>query len=72
MSILTLDGALAGMQPPRHFAKAVTPTLVAGRPHSLWYLGGAPGAGTMDSTTSGGAALSSSSTIPNGRRASCP
>lgn len=61
MAITTLDGALAGMQPLRPFAKAVTPTLVAGRPHSLWYLGGIPGAGSMDSTTSGGVALSSSS-----------
>lgn len=61
MAITTLDGALAGMQPLRPFAKSVTPTLVAGRPHSLWYLGGFPGAGTMNSTTSGGVVLSSSS-----------
>lgn len=61
MAITTLDGALAGMQVTRPFAKGVTPTLVAGRPHSLWYLGGAPGAGVMDSTTSGGVALSSTS-----------
>lgn len=61
MAITTLDGALAGMQVTRPFAKAVTATLVAGRPHSLWYQGGAPGAGTMDSTTSGGVVLSSTS-----------
>lgn len=67
MAITTLDGALAGMQPLRPFAKAVTPTLVAGRPHSLWYLGGNPGAGTMDSTTSGGVALTSSTTMVNGQ-----
>lgn len=65
--ITTLDGALAGMQPPRFFAKAATPTLVAGRPHSLWYLGGSPGAGSMDAATSGGAALSSSSAQVNGQ-----
>lgn len=67
MAISTLDGALAGMQVPRYFAKAATPTLVAGRPHSLWYLGGSPGAGAMNSTTSGGVALSSSSALVNGQ-----
>lgn len=45
MAITTLDQALAGMQYPREFIKAVTGTLVAGRPHSLFYLGGVPGAG---------------------------
>lgn len=67
MTIATLDGVLAGMQPIRPFAKAVTPTLVAGRPHSLWYLGGSPGAGAMDNTTSGGVALSSSSALVAGQ-----
>ena len=60
MAITTLDGALAGMQAPRWIAKAVTPTLVAGRPQSLWGLGGSPGAGAFD-TTLNGVALSSSS-----------
>lgn len=60
MAITTLDGAIAGMQWPRFFAKAVTPTMVAGRPQSLWGLGGAPGAGTFD-TTLAGVALSSTS-----------
>ena len=60
MAITTLDGALGGMQPPWAFAKTVTPTLVAGRPHSLWYLAGSPGVGLNPShTTSGGVALSS-------------
>lgn len=67
MAITTLDGALAGMQPLRPFAKAATPALVAGRPHSLWYLGGSPGAGSMDNSTSGGVALSSSSALVNGQ-----
>ena len=61
MAISTLDGVLAGFQPPRPFAKAVTPTLVAGRPHSLWYLAGNPGAGLSPATTAGGVSLSSSS-----------
>ena len=45
MAITTVNGALAGMQYPREVIKAVTGTLVAGRPHALWYLAGIPGAG---------------------------
>lgn len=66
MSLLTLDAIVAGMRPLVTFAKNVTPTLVAGRPHSLFYLAGDPGAGAMDNTTAGGVVLSSSSTVPNG------
>ena len=44
MAISTLDGALSGMQYPREFIKSVTGTLVSGRPHSLFYLAGIPGA----------------------------
>lgn len=65
MAITTLNGVIAGFRPPQHFAKAVTATLVAGRPASLWSLGGNPGAGAFD-TTLNGVTLSSSSTIPNG------
>lgn len=57
MTIATLDGVLAGMEPLIPFAKAVTPTLVIGRPHSLWYLGGSPGAGLAPAVTAGGVAL---------------
>lgn len=53
MAITTLDGAIAGMQPPRQIAKRVTATLVAGRPASLWSLAGQPGAGAFDSTLNG-------------------
>jgi len=59
MAITTLDGVIAGMQPPVPFAKALTPTLVAGRPHSLFYLAGFPGAATAPSPGMGGAALTS-------------
>lgn len=59
MAILTLDQAFAGSRPPFRFAKSVTPTLVAGRPTSLWALAGAPGAGVFD-TTLNGVVLSSS------------
>jgi hypothetical protein len=65
MAIATLDQALAGMQPTWPFAKATTPTLVAGRPHSLWYLAGAPGAGQTPPTTNGSGLLSSSSLYAN-------
>lgn len=65
MAITTLDGSLAGMQPPWAFAKAATPTLIAGRPASLWYLAGAPGAGLTPANTAGGVALSSSTTFAN-------
>lgn len=53
MAITTLDGAIAGMQWPRHFYKGVTATLVAGRPASTWALGGNPGAGGFDTTLNG-------------------
>lgn len=66
MAIATLDAALAGMQPPRFIAKAATPAMVAGRPQSLWGLGGSPGAGSFD-TTLAGVALSSSSAMVNGQ-----
>lgn len=58
MTISTLDGALAGMQPPQPFAKVATPTLVVGKPQSLWGLAGFPGAGTYTaSATPNGANL---------------
>lgn len=66
MAITTLDGVVAGMRPPMFFSKAVTATLVAGRPASLWALGGAPGAGSFD-TTLNGVTLSSSSALVNGQ-----
>lgn len=44
MAISTLDGVIAGRKPPNFYSKNATPTLVAGRPHSLAYLAGYPGA----------------------------
>ena len=61
MAITTLDGVLSGFQPPSLWCKVATPTLTAGRPHSLWYLAGSPGAGLTPATTAGGVSLSSSS-----------
>lgn len=57
MAITTLDGAIAGMQYPREIIKAATPTLVAGRPHSLFYLAGSPGAAVAPTPGISGAAL---------------
>jgi hypothetical protein len=66
MAITTVDGALAGMQPPRFFSKGVTATLVAGRPASLWALGGAPGAGSFNATLNG-VVLESTAALVNGQ-----
>lgn len=59
MAITTLDGLIAGMQYPREFVKTATPTLVAGRPHSLFYLAGIPGAAVAPTPGLAGAALTS-------------
>ncbi len=66
MAITTLDGVVAGMRPPQHFAKAVSATLVAGRPASLWSLAGSPGAGAFNATLNG-VVLSSSSALVAGQ-----
>lgn len=66
MAITTLDGVAAGNRPPMWIAKAVTATLVAGRPASLWSLAGSPGAGAFDATLNG-VVLSSSSALVNGQ-----
>ena len=59
MAITTLDGALAGMQYPREIVKAATGTLVSGRPHTLWYLAGMPGAGVASTAGITGEILAS-------------
>lgn len=59
MAITTLDGLIAGMQYPREIIKAATPTLVVGRPHSLFYLAGVPGAAVAPTPGLAGAALTS-------------
>lgn len=67
MAIATLDAALAGMQFPQPITKGATPSMVAGRPQSLWYLPGAPGVGLTPANTAGGVALSSSSALVAGQ-----
>lgn len=59
MAITTIDGVLAGMQPGREFMKVATPTLVTGRPHSLFYLAGLPGAAVAPTPGLAGEALTS-------------
>lgn len=54
MAIATLDAAIAGSRPPVAINKNVSGTMVAGRPHSLWTIGGNPGAGAAAGTTAGG------------------
>lgn len=66
MAITTLDGVIAGFRPAMKIAKAVTATLVAGRPASLWPLAGSPGAGAFDNTLNG-VVLSSTSALVNGQ-----
>lgn len=57
MAITTEAGILAGATQPNTFAKGVTGTMVAGRPHSLFYLAGVPGAAVAPSPGIAGAAL---------------
>lgn len=59
MAIIDLSGVIAGRKPPNYIAKAATPTLVAGRPHSLFYLSGFPGAAVAPTPGIAGAALTS-------------
>lgn len=66
MPIASLDAAVAGARPPIFISKAVTATLVAGRPASLWSLNGSPGAGSFDNTLNG-VVLSSTSALVNGQ-----
>jgi len=66
MAITSLDGIIAGFKPIRVFDKALSGTLVAGRPHSYWGVAGIPGAGSYD-TTLNGVTLSSTSAMVNGQ-----
>lgn len=61
MAITTVDGAIAGMRPAVFFSKALTGTMVAGRAHSDWFIGGNPAAATPVTTGLAGTVLSSTS-----------
>lgn len=59
MAIGSVDQLISGMQPGREFMKVSTPPLTAGRPHSLFYLAGMPGAAAAPTPGAAGAALTS-------------
>lgn len=59
MAISTLDGIVAGFQPPEHFVKIGTTAEAAGVLHSLAYAAGNPGAAVANATGLAGAALTS-------------
>lgn len=57
MTITTVDGLLAGMQPPQDIVKVGAGTQVAGRFYSLAYATGRPGSMTNGTPGAGGVAL---------------
>jgi hypothetical protein len=57
MAIASLDNIVAGFQPPQFYYKALSGTLVAGRPFSPFYTAGIPGAAVAPSPGLAGAAL---------------
>jgi hypothetical protein len=59
MAITTIDGIIAGMQPPQDFIKTFVTMEAAGLFHSSFYLVGRPGAAAVPSPGIGGAALTS-------------
>lgn len=59
MPITSLDDLIASMLPPVSFVKSPTPGLTAGRPQSLFYLAGMPGAATAPTPGLEGEALTS-------------
>lgn len=65
MTIGNLDQAAVGGRPSWFIAKAATPTLVVGRPHSFWAAAGSPGAGSYNGTLNG-VVLESTSAQVNG------
>jgi len=59
MAITTLDGVIAGAEPPQFFYKALSGTLVAGRPYTPFYAAGIPGAAVAPTPGISGVALTS-------------
>ena len=57
MAITTLDGVIAGMQPPEEFLKVGAGTQVVGRMYSPFYVTGRPGAAVAPTPGIAGAAL---------------
>lgn len=59
MAITTLDGVIAGCEPPQFFFKALSGGLSAGRPYSSFYTNGIPGRAVAPTPGISGAALTS-------------
>ena len=59
MAITTVDGIIAGGQPTAFFMKALSGTLVAGRPFTPWRTAGIPSLAAAPSSGINGAALTS-------------
>lgn len=57
MAITTLDGVIAGCEPPQFFFKALSGALTAGRPYTPFYAAGIPGAAATPTPGLSGAAL---------------
>ncbi len=53
MTLATINDLIAGFQPQRTFNKNLSGTMVAGRAHSFWGIGGIPSAGAFDTTLNG-------------------
>ena len=60
MAITTLDGVIAGCEPPQFFYKALSGTLGAGRPYTPFYAAGIPGAAVAPTPGLSGVALTTS------------
>lgn len=59
MAITTLDGVIAGAEPPQFFIKATSGTLVSGRAYTPFYAAGVPGAAVAPTPGLSGAPLTS-------------
>lgn len=64
MAITTLDGMVAGMQPPISFLKVGATMEAIGQRHTFFYVGGSPGAATANATGIGGAAITTNTGVP--------
>lgn len=63
MAITTLDGLIAGMQPPRAFTKATFTGEAAGQRHNLLGIAGQPAAATMGTPGLAGVAVTNATSI---------
>jgi len=62
VAITTLDGIIAGAQPPQSILKAGATMEAVGVPHTFWYTAGRPGAASANAAGVNGAAVSATQT----------